>query len=121
MAKNTKYVGSDERVKDIISDIQSLGYSHGISTVFSDYITLASCAVSNRVDKLHFKERENLYMSAIKKYSKEEAPKFKELHIKVVDALEQSLYERDLLGEIYHALNLSNSWNGQFFTYSWGT
>ena len=97
VTKNIKFVSADNRVKDIISNIQNLGCSHGISTVFSDYITIASCAVSNRVDKLHFEERENLYMSAMKKYSKEEVSKFAELHKKVVDALEQSLYEKDLL------------------------
>ena len=96
MAKKNKYVSSDERVKEIIKEIQTLGYSHGISTVFTDYITLISCAISNGVDKVHFKERENLYLSTIKKYNEDD--------------------EKDLLGEIYHALNLSNSWNGQFFT-----
>lgn len=116
MAKKAKYVSSDSRVNEIISDIQSLGCSHGISTVFTDYITLASCAISNRVDKVHFDERENLYMSTIKKYSEEERPKFAELHNKVVNVLNQTLFEKDLLGEIYHALNLSSSWNGQFFT-----
>ncbi len=111
-----KYVSSDERVKEIIKEIQTFGYSHGISTVFTDYITLISCAISNSVDKVHFKEREKLYLSTIKKYNEDERPKFVELHNKIVNALEETLFEKDLLGEIYHALNLSNSWNGQFFT-----
>ena len=116
MAKKAKYVSSNERVKDILKDFQNLGYSHGISTVFTDYITLISCAVSNRVDKVHFEERENLYLNTIKKYNEEERLKIVEIHNKVINTLEQTLYEKDLLGEIYHALNLSNSWNGQFFT-----
>ena len=116
MAKKARCVSTDEKVKDIIKDIQNLGYSHGISTVFTDYITLISCVISNRVDKVHFEEREKLYLSTIKKYSVDERPKFVELHNKIVNTLEETLFEKDLLGEIYHALNLSNSWNGQFFT-----
>lgn len=68
MENKTKYISSDNRIKDIISDIQNIEYTHGISTVFADYITLASCAVSNTVEKLHFDEQETLYMNMIKKY-----------------------------------------------------
>ena len=116
MAKKGTYVSHDTRVKEIIKLIESIGYRHGISTVFDDYLTIASCAVSNAVDKVHFDEREALYMQTIKKYSKEELRKIVELHAMVVNALEQSLYSSDLLGELYHSLNLSNSRNGQFFT-----
>ena len=116
MAKKETYVSHDTRVKEIIKVIESIAYKHGISTVFDDYLTIASCAVSNTVDKVHFDEREALYMQTIKKYSKEELQKFVELHAMVVNALEQSLYSSDLLGELYHSLNQSNSRNGQFFT-----
>ena len=116
MAKKGTYVSHDTRVKEIIKVIESIAYKHGISTVFDDYLTIASCAVSNTVDKVHFDEREALYMQTIKKYSKEELQKFVELHAMVVNALEQSLYSSDLLGELYHSLNQSNSRNGQFFT-----
>ena len=116
MVKKGTYVSYDTRVKEIIKLIESIGYRHGISTVFDDYLTIASCAVSNAVDKVHFDEREALYMQTIKKYSKEELRKIVELHAMVVNALEQSLYSSDLLGELYHSLNLSNSRNGQFFT-----
>lgn len=116
MAKKGTYVSHDTRVKEMIKLIESIGYRHGNSTVFDDYLTIASCAVSNAVDKVHFDEREALYMQTIKKYSKEELQKIVELHAMVVNALEQSLYSSDLLGELYHSLNLSNSRNGQFFT-----
>ena len=55
-------------------------------------------------------------METIKKYSKEELQKIVELHALIVNALEHSLYSTDLLGELFHSLNLSNSRNGQFFT-----
>ena len=116
MAKKGTYISHDTRVREIVKLIESIGYRHGIQTIFDDYLTIASCAVSNAVDKVHFEEREALYMETIKKYSKEELQKFVELHAMVVNALEQSLYSTDLLGELFHSLNLSNSRNGQFFT-----
>ena len=116
MAKKATYVSHNTRVKEIIRHIENMGYRHGISTVFDDYLTIASCMVSNAVDKVHFEEREALYLQIIKKYDREELQKFVELHVMVVNALEQSLFTTDLLGELYHSLNLSNSANGQFFT-----
>ena len=116
MAKKSTYISHDTRVKEIIKLIENIGYRHEISTVFDDYLHIASCAVSNAVDKLHFEEREKLYMQTIKKYSKEEREQFVKLHAMVINALEESLYSVDLLGEIYHSLGLSNSRNGQFFT-----
>ena len=67
MTKKGTYISHDTRIKEIIKVIESIGYRHGISTVFDDYLTIASCAVSNAVDKLHFEEREELYMETIKK------------------------------------------------------
>ena len=116
MAKKVTYVSHNERVKEIIRHIESIGYKHGISTVFNDYLTIASCAVSNAMDKVHFEKRETLYVQTIKKYTEDELQKFAVMHAMVVDALEQSLFSEDLLGEVYHSLNLSSSANGQFFT-----
>ena len=116
MAKKVAYISHNSSVKEIIKQIESIGYKHGIQTVFDDYLTIASCAVSNAVDKVHFEKREKLYMQTIKKYSKEELERIVELHVMVVNALEKNLYTIDLLGEIFHSLNLSNSCNGQFFT-----
>ena len=78
MAKKGTYISHDTRVREIVKLIESIGYRHGIQTIFDDYLTIASCAVSNAVDKVHFEEREALYMETIKKYSKEELQKFVE-------------------------------------------
>lgn len=116
MARKTKYISSNNRVNEIIKEFQTFGYSHSISEVFTDYITLEACAISNRVDKLHYEEREKLYLSTIKKYNEEDRNKIVRIHTKFVEALEQALFSMDILGEMFHALNLSNEWNGQFFT-----
>lgn len=110
------YISSDNHIKELAKDFQELGMRHSVSNVFTDYLVLAACAVSNSIDKLHFKEREKMYTSTIAKYNESEQKHFVEIHNKILNAMEQSLYEKDVLGELFHALNLSNSWNGQFFT-----
>lgn len=120
MPKKRTYISKEGKhrdiIRDIIKDIETIGYRHSIPTVFDDWIALIAYAISNAVDKLHYDEREKQYLSTIKKYSKEERMQLKKLHEKLVDGFSQCLYEADLLGEIYHSLNLSNSRNGQFFT-----
>ena len=70
MSKKVTYISKDKRIQEIISKIEGLGYTHGISTVFEDFITIVACAISNSFDKVHFDEREALYMQTIKKYSR---------------------------------------------------
>ena len=116
MSNEEKYIRPDDRMREIIKDFQTIGYKHDISTAFTDYITLASCAISNSVDKLHYDEREKLYGRTIKKYTDEERKLIKEIHNKIIGVMGACLYQKDVLGELFHKLNLSNSWNGQFFT-----
>ena len=52
MAKKGTYISHDTRVREIVKLIESIGYRHGIQTIFDDYLTIASCAVSNAVDKV---------------------------------------------------------------------
>ena len=116
MSKKEKYTGPDDRMSEIIKDFQTLGYKQGILTAFTDYITLASCVISNSVDKLYYDEREKLYGRTIKKYTEEEQKFIIEIHNKIIGVMGDCLYQKDVLGELFHKLNLSNSWNGQFFT-----
>lgn len=116
MMKKAKYINPNEYINDIVKEFQTISYSHGISTVFTDYITMVSCAISNSIDKLHFDEREKLYTETIKKYTDEERKNIFKLHGKIVTALNEKQFKKDVLGDVFHALRLSNSWNGQYFT-----
>lgn len=77
---------------------------------------MASCVISNSVDKLYYDEREKLYGRTIKKYTEEEQKFIIEIHNKIIGVMGDCLYQKDVLGELFHKLNLNNSWNGQFFT-----
>ncbi len=83
--------------------------------IWSDFLTMAACAISNAVDKIHYDEREELYLRTIKKYNKEEQMLFPELLAHVVMALEENP-EQDFLGDIYTELDLNSKERRQIFT-----
>ena len=43
MAKKSTYISHDTRVKGIIKLIENIGYRHGTTTVFDDYLYISSC------------------------------------------------------------------------------
>ena len=47
--------------------------------VWSDWITISAIAVSNATDKSHFDEREQQYMTIVKKYTKQEVDAFADM------------------------------------------
>ena len=76
---------------------------------------MTACSISNSCDKQFFDEREKLYLSIAKKYTKDELEMFAQMFAIVVLALEDNP-EQDFLGSLFSALNLHNEWKGQFFT-----
>ncbi|ELY1997837.1 N-6 DNA methylase [Enterococcus faecalis] len=82
--------------------------------VFFDFTKMSACSISNVFDKVHFEEREKLYLSIQEKYTEEEQEKFHKLFALLVEALEETT--TDILGELYMTLEIANKDAGQFFT-----
>jgi hypothetical protein len=101
-------------MQDMVKLIQQLSYRHSTSNVFSDFLEMSALAFSNVVDKSQFEEREKRYMEIVGKYKKEEVYEFPTLLGMLVNHLEEA--PRDVLGEIFHDLELHNERKGQFFT-----
>lgn len=113
----TPPINKETFIKEASQILTRLGAKHGITTVFEDFLRMSATAISNAVDKIHFEEREKLYMEAIQKYSKEELEEFPKLLAGLVCAMEPYTEEPvDILGELFHGLDLHNKYNGQFFT-----
>lgn len=83
--------------------------------IWTDFITMTACAISNSVDKLHFDEREKTYLRIINKYNKQERKLFPQLFAYVVLALEENP-DQDFLGDIYTELGLNSKEHRQIFT-----
>lgn len=117
MAKETSYV--PENCKGIINGLKALGNKHSILNVFEDWLRLSSIAISNAVDWNQASERENQYLETINKYAPEEQKMMVKTFAELVDALQKEAVTggpNDLLGKVFHALELHNKYYGQFFT-----
>lgn len=93
----------------------SLSGRYNIREIWSDFITMLACAISNSVDKSRFEDRESMYLRIISKYEPDERGVFPQL----VADLSYALYEnpdQDFLGSAYMELEMGNSHAGQFFT-----
>lgn len=88
---------------------------YGRYQVWSDFVTMSACSISNSCDRRFFADREAMYMASIKRYEKSDAEKFVDMFTIVIQALNDNP-EQDFLGEIFSSLNLHNEWKGQFFT-----
>ncbi len=106
--------------KEIIKTITALSYRHSLWQVFADFVEMAALAISNSVDFIHKEQREIRYLEIIGKYNKEEQGAFPRLMAYLVEAMEEKLAREDgpadILGQVFHDLELHNKWKGQFFT-----
>jgi hypothetical protein len=108
--------GLDQYQKQFMDAFKSLTYSRNNWEVWSDFVTIAACSLSNSVDcSPKHDDREKLYLSTVKRYKEEELDYFAQMLATTVEAFEENA-EQDFLGELFQALELSNHWTGQFFT-----
>ena len=117
MAKSASYV--PENCKGIIDGLKSLGAKHSIWNVFEDWLKICSISISNAVDWNQSEEREKEYLETINKYTPEEQKILVKTFAELVSALQREAETGgpcDLLGKVFHALELHNKYHGQFFT-----
>jgi len=105
--------------KELFKHIQQLGYRHSTWEAFSDFCEVSAIAISNSVDWRQREEREKRYLETIARYEPKEQARFPEMFALLVQALENELTVKgpdDVLGRLYHELELHNKYTGQFFT-----
>ncbi|WP_145142261.1 N-6 DNA methylase [Paenibacillus sp. Y412MC10] len=101
--------------KRFIELFKTLTHRHRTWQVWSDFIEIAACSISNVLDHRRKNVREANYSSIIEKYNPNEQEIFPLLLAEIVQALELKP-EQDFLGDLFMRLELSNHWRGQFFT-----
>lgn len=111
----TVYNRDQKARKEFLKIFSQLTHRWRSWDIWTDFVTMTACAISNAVDQLHYDEREEMYMRAINKYSKEEQQLFPELFAYTVMALEEDP-EQDFLGDIYNELGLNSKEHRQIFT-----
>ena len=94
--------------------IRQLSYSQHLFTTFQHFVELSAIAFSNVADPINKAVREEQYLRIVKQYTPEAFRKFPELLGMLIMCLEQE--STDVLGVLYHRLDLHNEQSGQFFT-----
>ena len=114
-----------EHRRNFVKLLQQAARKTNLWDVFSDFLHVAATAISNS-DRWHlatdvktWQQREDEYLAVIKKYDKEEQQLFPqmlaELTLEMDDCVSDGHFE-DVLGSVFHELELHNKWRGQFFT-----
>lgn len=117
MAKTHSYMPDD--CKELCKCLQNVSNRFPIYQIFEDWLAMSSIAISNAVDFIQRDEREKRYFEIIRKYSKEEVNRFAECLGVLIDTLQKQFDTKgltDILGQVFHALELHNKYHGQFFT-----
>jgi len=94
--------------------IEKLSHRYSSWQVFSDFVEMSAISISNAVDVFQAEKREARYMEIVKRYKPDEVQQFPKMLGELVNSLEEE--PTDVLGKVFHDLELHNKWTGQFFT-----
>lgn len=100
--------------QNIVKLFRSMGYRHDAYRLFADFCELAALSLANAVDLAQREAREARYLEIVKGYTREEIELFPRVLAEVTLGLEEGA--TDLLGAVFHDLELHNKYQGQFFT-----
>ena len=94
--------------------IRQLSYSQHLFTTFRHFVELSAIAFSNVADPINKAAREAHYLTIVQQYKPDEFRQIPSLLSMLVACFEQE--PTDVLGVLYHQLELHNHQSGQFFT-----
>lgn len=105
---------------EVISAIQALAGRYPTYQIFQDFLECSAISISNCVDWGEREKREEQYLQIINKYTPEEQKKLANILTSLVAAMQNQIEVYgapcDVLGEVFHGLELHNKYHGQFFT-----
>lgn len=108
-------------MKEFQNKFHLLCCRHNWQTAFSDFTEITSSAIHQYPYHLQIIEKdedfarvEDIYLSLVKKYNKEELDIICQLYAIIVEELNTK--PQDFLGEAYQQLGIHNKHNGEFFT-----
>lgn len=114
MANKAKEKSSEEM---LVEEIQSLGRTHGLNTVFTNFLELTALALAIQMDSVNRAERQENYEELENSIGREALSAYGRMTFYLFLAIREYRSDpKDILGEVYTRLKLSNEWNGQYFT-----
>lgn len=106
-----------EHRKELVSEIRSLAQSQGLNTVFTTFLEITANSLAAQTDPENAEKREQRYQEMASTMTPELLSSYaRMLALLFLTVREYRDDPCDILGGIYHELNLNNEWNGQYFT-----
>lgn len=99
---------------------ETFGAKHQKWKLFSDFLWISAVALNASYQFDQQEARERRYAETAAAYSQGELAKMADIYAQLVMAMEEQLFQghpNDLLGPLYHALELHKHRSGQFFTH----
>ncbi|MHB9110428.1 MAG: N-6 DNA methylase [Armatimonadota bacterium] len=100
--------------KSLVKRIEAVGRRYGTWEAFRDFCEMGAIAISNAVDLSQRETREARYLEIVKQYDREAIDEFPKMLVDLGDAL--TPWPTDVLGGVFHELELHSKWHGQYFT-----
>lgn len=94
--------------------VRDISHRHSPHQVFSDFCEAAALSFRNAVDLPGRDAREVRYKEVIKRYEKPEYDRFPLMLATLAEGMQDNTF--DYMGELFHELELHNTYKGQFFT-----
>jgi len=101
--------------QEVVKIFNSLSGSKMLYQVFTDWVVMFACSISNAVDLYRFNKREEEYLKVANGYNENEMQEFCKISALITEMIEENSW-RDTLGNLYMQLDMGSSALGQFFT-----
>lgn len=101
-------------VSNMIKQVEKLRGKYDTWNIFNDFVTMSAISIRNSIKHPRFDEMEEKYMAIATKYNEKELDMFSQMLSELILGLEKE--QADILGILFMELNVSNKWQGQFFT-----
>ena len=115
--KTTSYMPTD--CKELCAALQSVSSNKAVYQVFEDWLAISAISISSYIDPIHYDEREKEYQRIRSGYTDGEMDKLAKCLNILTNVMTEKITTvgyKDILGEVFHALNLHDKYKGQFFT-----
>jgi hypothetical protein len=99
---------------NLVKTIRQLSHGRGTWQVFCDFCEVGAIAISNSVDLRQQEPREARYLQIVGQYQRDELDAFAQMLGTLALALDDEPV--DVLGMVFHELELHSRYAGQFFT-----
>lgn len=102
---------------DVTKKLLKIGASQGVDRAFTTFIELFATLLASDADPVNGEERKKRYREISDSLSAD----IKKEYLELIELVKQTFAKNaddpiDVLGVVFHELNLHNAWHGQFFT-----